>query len=62
MKFFLANASLLHLVLGYALIGNFITFRNEGLHLGLGMVAALKSRSEFEIWERAGLGFGLGRV
>jgi len=44
------------------LIGNFITFRNEGLHLGLGMVAALKSRSEFEIWERAGLGFGLGRV
>jgi len=30
--------------------GDFITFRNEGLHLGLGMVVASKSRIEFEIW------------
>jgi len=40
-------------VLGYAyaLIENFITFRDESLHLGLGMVAASKSRIEFENWE-----------
>jgi len=31
-KPFLVIASLLHLVLGYALIGYFITFRNKGLH------------------------------
>jgi len=42
--------SVLHLVLGHALIGDFIMFRNKGLHLGLGMVAASKSRFEFEIW------------
>jgi len=39
-------------VLEYALIEDFITFRNEGLHLGLGMVATSKPKIEFEIWEQ----------
>jgi len=39
-------------MLGYALTGDFITFRNEGLHLGLGMIATSKSKIEFDIWEQ----------
>jgi len=39
-------------VLRYALNGDFITFRNEGLHLVLGMVVASKSRIEFDIWKK----------
>jgi len=53
-------------VLEYALIEDFITFRNEGLHLGLGMVATSKPKIEFEIWEqrqegRLGFRIGYGR-
>jgi len=32
-------------------VGDLIIFRKEDLHLGLGMVAILKSRIEFESWE-----------
>jgi len=39
-------------VLGYALIRDFITFRNKGLHLGLGMVVTSTSRIEFDSWKQ----------